>query len=77
MRGYRRTWHPGGRYFFTANTLRRHGCTPITQHINWLHTAGRETRRTHPFLMHGWVVFPDHLHCVIELKPDDADFAAG
>ncbi|HEY0661198.1 MAG TPA: transposase, partial [Lysobacter sp.] len=22
-----------------------------------------------------WVVLPDHLHCIIELPPDDADFA--
>jgi putative transposase len=32
-------------------------------------------RKRHPFLIHGWVVLPDHLHCVIELPPDDADFS--
>ncbi len=32
-------------------------------------------RRAHPFRIHGWVVLPDHLHCVIELPPSDADFA--
>jgi len=36
----------------------------------------REARRTHPFLIHGWVVLSDHLHCVIELPPGDADCAS-
>jgi putative transposase len=75
MPDYRRTWHPGGTYFFTVNTLRRRGCTLLTQHIDSLRTSVREARRTHPFLIHGWVVLPDHLHCVIELPPGDADFA--
>jgi hypothetical protein len=25
MPDYRRTWHPGGTYFFTVNALERHG----------------------------------------------------
>ncbi len=75
MPDYRRTWHPGGTYFFTVNTLRRHACTLLTQHIDSLRLAVRETRRAHPFVIHGWVVLPDHLHCVIELPPGDADFA--
>ncbi len=28
-----------------------------------------------PFTIHGWVVLPDHMHCVITLPPEDADFA--
>jgi putative transposase len=32
-------------------------------------------RRSHPFVIHGWVVLRDHLHCVIELAPGDSDFA--
>ena len=31
--------------------------------------------KAHPFVIHGWVVLPDHLHCVIELPQGDADFA--
>ena len=75
MPDYRRTWHPGGTYFFTVNTLRRRGCTLLTQHIDSLRTSVRDARRAHPFVIHGWVVLPDHLHCVIELPPGDADFA--
>ncbi len=29
----------------------------------------------HPFEIHGWVVLPEHFHCVLELPPDDADYA--
>ena len=35
----------------------------------------RVVRQRHPFIIHGWVVLPEHLHCVIELPPNDADFA--
>ena len=75
MPDYRRAWHSGGTYFFTVNTLRRRGCALLTQHIDSLRTAVRAVRHTHPFRIHGWVVLPDHLHCVIELPPGDADFA--
>jgi len=68
MPDYRCTWHPGGTYFFTVNTLQRRGCTLLTQHIDSLRTSVREARRTHPFLIHGWVVLPHHLHCVIESR---------
>ncbi|TXT26032.1 MAG: putative transposase [Gallionellaceae bacterium] len=40
-----------------------------------LREAVASVRRRHPFVIHGWVVLPDHLHCVIGLPPDDADFA--
>jgi len=41
MPDYRRTWHLGGTYFFTVNTLRRRGCTLLTQHIDSLRTSER------------------------------------
>ncbi len=28
-----------------------------------------------PFEIYGWVVLPEHFHCVLELPPDDADYA--
>jgi len=31
-------------------------------------------RQAHPFTIHGWVVLPDHLHCVISLPVDEVDF---
>ncbi|MBI4740913.1 MAG: transposase [Betaproteobacteria bacterium] len=75
MPDYRRAWQPGGTYFFTVNLLQRHGCDLLVRHVDLLRAAVRAVRQRHPFLIHAWVVLPEHLHCVIELPPDDADFA--
>lgn len=75
MPDYRRAWHPGGTYFFTVNLLQRHGNDLLTRHINALREAVRSVKQRHPFKIHGWVVLPDHLHCVIELPPQDSDFS--
>jgi len=75
MPNYRRAWHPGGTYFFTVNLLQRHGNDLLTRHVEVLRAVVRSVRESHPFRIHGWVVLPEHLHCVIELPPGDADFA--
>ncbi len=75
MPDYRRAWYPGGTYFFTVNALQRQGNDLLTRHIQVLREVVRQVRHGHPFLIHGWVVLPDHLHCVIELPPGDTDFA--
>jgi putative transposase len=46
----------------------------LTRHIERLREAVRAVRRTHPFDIHGWVVLPDHLHCVVQLPEGDDDF---
>ncbi|MDH4285409.1 MAG: transposase [Gallionellaceae bacterium] len=75
MPDYRRAWHPGGTYFFTVNLLQRQGNDLLARHADTLRTIVRSVRSRHPFIIHGWVVLPDHLHSVIELPPGDADFA--
>ena len=75
MPNYRRLWHPGGTYFFTVTLLQRRNNDLFTREIDLLRTVVADVRRRHPFRIHGWVVLPDHLHCVIELPPGDADFA--
>jgi putative transposase len=72
---YRRAWHCGGTYFFTVNLLERKGSRLLLEHIELLREAVRRVKRTHPFIIHAWVVLPEHLHCVIELPADDDDFA--
>ena len=74
MPDYRRVRHPGGTYFFTLNLLRRRDNDLLTRHIERLREAVRTVRRAHPFDIHGWVVLPDPLHCVIGLPDGDADF---
>jgi len=75
MPDYRRAWHPGGTYFFTVNLLQRQGNDLLIRHVDLLREAVVSVRQRHPFIIHGWVVLPEHLHCVIELPPGDVDFA--
>jgi putative transposase len=74
MPDYRRVRHPGGTYFFTLTLLRRRDNNLLTRHIERLREAVKTVRRKHPFDIHGWVVLPDHLHCVVQLPEGDADF---
>jgi putative transposase len=75
MPDYRRAWHPGGTYFFTVNLLERFGKDLLVREIDTLRAAVRRVQQAHPFTIHGWVVLPDHLHCVISLPEGDDDFA--
>ncbi len=75
MPDYRRAWHPGGTYFFTLTLLERHGNDLLIRNIELLRAVVNSVRQRHPFRIHSWVVLPEHLHCVIELPPDDADYA--
>jgi putative transposase len=66
MPNYRRAWHPGGTYFFTVNLLQRHGNDLLTRRIDLLREIVISVQSRHSFHIHGWVVLPDHMHCVLE-----------
>jgi putative transposase len=72
---YRRAWHKGGTYFFTVNCLQRKDNDCLIRNIDLLRDVVAKVKNTHPFIIHGWVVLPEHMHCVIELPEDDTDFA--
>jgi putative transposase len=55
--------------------LQRHGNDLLTRQLDLLRQTVRSARQRHPFRIHVWIVLPEHLHCVIELSPEDADFA--
>jgi putative transposase len=74
MTGYRRNFVPGGSFFFTANLAERR-LSLLTDHVEILRAAFRETQRRHPFTIDAVVVLPDHLHAVWTLPEGDADFA--
>ena len=75
MPNYRRTYQPGGTYFFTVNLWHRDRNDLLTRHVDVLRASVGRVRKKHPFDIHAWVVLPDHLHCVIKLPDDDADFS--
>jgi putative transposase len=72
---YRRAWQLGGTYFFTVNLLQRRNNDLLTRHIDLLRQVVNAVKKQHPFIIHAWVVLPEHLHCVMELPSDDLDFA--
>lgn len=73
MPDYRRNRVEGGSYFFTVN-LRDRRSDLLVSEISALRDAVRDTRAIRPFHIDGWVVLPDHLHCLWTLPPGDADF---
>lgn len=74
MSTYRRANITGGTYFFTVVTFRRQTflCDQPVRDV--LRHAIRETRAILPFTIDGWVLLPDHLHCIWTLPPGDAAF---
>jgi putative transposase len=72
---YRRIWHQGGTYFFTVNCLQRRDNTLLVDHVENLRSAIQSVKTKYPFKIHAWVVLPEHMHCILELPDNDADYA--
>jgi putative transposase len=73
MPNYRRNFVPGDCYFFTVNLLKRKR-NLLTDHMDLLRNFVRTVRRLYPFHIYGWMVLPDHMHCVLTLPPEDDDY---
>ena len=71
---YRRADTPGATYFFTLNAADRIGQL-LTNHIDALRDSFRTVRKSRPFVMDAICVLPDHLHLLMTLPREDADFA--
>ena len=75
MPDYRRNRIEGGCYFFTVNLLERYQNQLLVQQIDILRDVVRRVRVRHPFHIDGWVVLPDHMHCIWTLPQGDDDYA--
>jgi putative transposase len=71
---YRRNFVHGGTYFFTVTLLDRNS-SALVDHIGALRAAFRASRRERPFMIDAIVILPDHLHAILTLPEDDADFS--
>ena len=71
---YRRNRAAGGTFFLTVALANRKSSILIDQ-IAALRLAIAETRKQHPFAIDAVVVLPDHLHIMMTLPEDDADFS--
>ncbi len=75
MPNYRRPFAPGGTFFFTLVTQDRRPILTADIARPLLRAALLDTRRERPFVLLAIVLLADHLHLILELPPDDADFA--
>jgi REP-associated tyrosine transposase len=72
---YRRSFLPGGTFFFTVVTADRQPLFAEQKNIATLREAFRTIRLQRPFSLDAAVVLPDHLHCIWTLPHGDADFS--
>ena len=75
MPDYRRNRIEVGCYFFTVNLLERHQNQLLVLQIDILRDVVKRVRERHPFHIDGWVVLPDHMHCIWTLPHGDDDYA--
>ncbi len=76
MPNYRRANAQGGTYFFTVVTFNRQPILCDEPVRKALRQAIQCTRKKLPFIIDGWCLLPDHLHCIWTLPHNDADFGA-
>ncbi|MCD6527709.1 MAG: transposase [Desulfuromonas sp.] len=72
---YRRSHTPGGSFFFTLVTENRRPIFASKEAVAVLREAMRHVKNSRPFDINAAVIFPDHIHCIWTLPPDDADFS--
>ncbi len=73
MSNYRRTWVPGGTYFFTVAIAERLKSL-LVDRIDDLRDAFRVAHGARPFTIDAIVILPDHLHCLLTLPEGDVDY---
>lgn len=71
---YRRAYTPCASCFFALNVADRSG-RPLTENIDALRDSFRAVRKSRPFVMDAICMPPDHLHLLMTLPREDADFA--
>ena len=71
---YRRTFVPGGTYFFTVVTARRRKLFCDEETIQLVRQAFHHVNANRPFMVNAMVVLPDHLHCIWTLPVTDDDY---
>jgi putative transposase len=65
----------GTTYFFTVISHRRRPILCDERIRTSLRDAIQAVRTQRPFVIDGWVLLPDHLHCIWTLPNDDSDYS--
>ena len=74
MSFYRRSFVPGGTYFFTV-TLADRRSQLLVEQIERLRAVYGSVHQKYPFETVAICVLPEHLHAIWTMPPDDADFS--
>ncbi len=72
---YRRSYQPGGCYFFTVVTHQRQPILTIDHNIDRLRAAFQREQEKCPFNIDAIVILPDHLHTVWTLPEGDCNYS--
>jgi putative transposase len=65
----------GSVYFFTLVSFNRRPILRLDPVRRSLRTAILNLRAARPFAIDGWVLMPDHLHCIWTLPEGDTDYS--
>ena len=76
MSNYRRSYLPGGVYFFTVVTLNRVPIFTDENRVEVLRQAFRKVMAARPFQIDAMVILPEHLHCIWRMPESDADYSS-
>ena len=71
---YRRSDTAGGMFFLTLTLADRNSDLLVCQ-IDLLRISFRKVKKKYPFDLPAIVVLPDHLHMIMQLPEQDADFS--
>ena len=74
MRHYIRQREAGASYFFTVVTYKRRPILTQGANIDRLRRAIRIVKQTHPFIIDGIVILPDHIHTIWQLPEGDDNY---
>ena len=75
MPEYRRSWLPGGTFFFTVVTYNRHPILTTSEARRLLRLAWLDVCKRFPFTSVAVVLLPNHLHCIWTLPEGDANYS--
>jgi putative transposase len=75
MPNYHRHFQPGGTFFFTVVTYKRHPIFNTSSARQLLGEAFRTAMERYPFSMVAVCLLPDHLHCIWTLPENDINYS--
>ncbi len=74
MVNYRRSFVPGGTFFFTV-TLRNRKSSLLIDKIILFKESVQTVKARHPFRIKAYVILPEHLHMIWELPTGDTNYS--